>query len=99
MDTRSAKWRVIFALSVAVLALGGLGFIYKITEFARTIAEDDVEGFGVISVTTYLVGVLAIFFVTIWAILKGHFRNIEQPKYRMLELDEEIERMGNVVRE
>ncbi|MBI4573037.1 MAG: cbb3-type cytochrome oxidase assembly protein [candidate division NC10 bacterium] len=46
---------------------------------------------------SYLLGMIPILFLMLWAVLRGHFRDIEQPKHRMLELQEEIERYGNRV--
>ncbi len=92
----SGKSAVVVIFAVAVLVIAGLGFVYKMTEFAVTIAKDEVEGFGAIAVSTYLIGVVPIMFLTLWAVLTGKFRDIERPKYRMFELDREIERGGEV---
>ncbi len=92
---RSRRIAVI-AFAVAVLVIAGLGFVYKMTEFATTIIKDDVEGFGAVAVSIYLIGMLPIVFLTLWAVLSGRFRDIERPKYRMLELDREIERGGEI---
>jgi hypothetical protein len=88
---------VVIGFAVAVLVISGLGFVLKMTEFAVTIVKDDVEGFGAAAVAIYLLGIVPMVFLNLWAILTGRFRAIEQPKFRMLELDEEIERSGNVV--
>ena len=40
---------------------------------------------------------LPIVFLTLWAVLTGRFRDIERPKFRMLELDAELERRGERV--
>lgn len=87
---------VVFGFSIAVMAIAGLGFAYKMTEFALTIVHDEIYGFGAVAVVTYLVGMLPIVFLTLWAVLTGRFRDIEAPKYRMLELDAEIERGGEL---
>jgi hypothetical protein len=87
---------VVFAFAVAVMAIAGLGFAYKMTEFALTIVHDEIYGFGAVAVATYLVGMLPIVFLTLWAVLTGRFRDIEAPKHRMLELDTEIERGGDL---
>jgi hypothetical protein len=34
--------------------------------------------------------------IMLWAVTTGRFRDIEQPKIRMLELDREIERGGEL---
>ncbi|RMF69355.1 MAG: hypothetical protein D6743_02015 [Calditrichaeota bacterium] len=91
--------KIVLALTILVVLAGGFGFIYKIIEFARTYVKDDLKSFGAISVVTYFIGLMGILFFTLWGVFKGHFRDIERPKYRMLELDEEIERSGNVFRE
>ena len=83
---------VVVGFAVAILVIAGLGFVYKMTEFAMTIVKDDVEGFGAAAVSLYLMGLLPIVFLNLWAILSGRFRDIERPKYRMFELDREIDR-------
>jgi hypothetical protein len=93
------RFVVVFGFAVVVMAVAGLGFVYKMTEFALTIARDDVQGFGAVAVATYLIGLLPIVLVTVWAVATGRFRDIERPKYRMLELDEEIERGGELAPE
>ncbi len=75
----------------AVLVVAGLGFVYKMTEFSATIIRDDIEGFGATAIAVYLTGVVPLFFLTLWAILSGRFSDIERPKYRVLELHDEIE--------
>jgi hypothetical protein len=88
---------VVFAFAVIVMVVAGTSFVYKMTEFAVTIARDDVQGFGAVAVATYLIGMLPLVFVTLWAVLTGKFSDIERPKLRMLELDREIERGGELV--
>ena len=97
MTTRlSLRGLVVFGFAIAIMVIAGVGFVYKMTEFALTIVRDDVEGFGAVAVATYLIGMLPIVFVTLWAVLTGRFRDIERPKLRMLELDREIERGGEL---
>jgi hypothetical protein len=86
------KGLVLFAMTVAVMFIAGGAFFYKMTEFAVTMARGDIEGFGAVSVATYVVGMLPLLFLTLWAVLTGRFRDIERPKFRVLELDEEIAR-------
>jgi hypothetical protein len=93
---RGARNATVILFAVFVLLIAGLGFIYKMTEFAATIANDDVEGFGAMAVGTYLIGVVPIIFLTLWAVFTGKFRDIERPKFRMFELDREIERGGEL---
>lgn len=82
---------VVFVMAVAVMVGAGLAFVNKMLEFVLTISRHDVEGFGVAAVATYLIGMLPIVFLTLWAVATGRFRDIERPKYRMLELDAELD--------
>jgi hypothetical protein len=87
---------VVFGFAVVVMAVAGLGFAYKMAEFVVTITQDEVQGFGAVAVATYLIGMLPIVFLTLWGVLSGKFRDIERPKFRLLELDREIERGGEL---
>jgi len=93
---RAVRNAAVILFAVAVLLVAGVGFIYKMTEFAATISNDDIEGFGAMAIGTYLIGVVPIVFLTLWAVFTGKFRDIERPKFRMLELDREIERGGEL---
>jgi hypothetical protein len=92
----SARSLAVVGFAAAVLVGAGMGFVYKMTEFAATIIKDDVEGFGAVAVATYLIGMVPIVFLTLWAVLTGKFRDVEAPKYRLFELDREIERGGEL---
>lgn len=80
-----------------VITIAGVGSTYRLTQFVATIVNKEITGFGVISIITYLLGVCSILFITLWALCKGHFRDLEAPKYRMMELNDEIDRLGNQV--
>jgi hypothetical protein len=80
------------ALAVGVFVIAGLGFTYKMTEFGVTIIKDEVEGFGAMAVATYLIGMVPLVFLMLWAVFTGRFRDLEATKQRLFELDAEIER-------
>lgn len=92
----SRRGMTAIAFGVAIVCAAGVGFVYKMTEFAMTIVRHDVEGFGAVAVSIYLIGLLPVIFFMLWAIATGKFRDIEAPKYRVLELDAEIERGGEL---
>ena len=96
MTKLGARGLVVFGFAIAVMAIAGLGFVYKMAEFVVTISRDEIEGFGAVAVATYLIGMLPIVFLTLWGVLSGRFRDIERPKFRLLELDREIERGGEL---
>jgi len=87
---------VVVGFGVAVLVISGVAFVYKMTEFSMTIVNDDIRGFGAVAVMIYLIGMLPIVFINLWAIFSGKFRDIERPKYRIFELDQEIEKGGEL---
>jgi nitrogen fixation-related uncharacterized protein len=93
---RSLRNATVILFAVAILLIAGVAFIYKMTEFAATITHGEIEGFGAMAVATYLIGVVPIIFLTLWAVFTGKFRDIERPKFRMFELDREIERGGEL---
>ncbi len=84
-------------LYATVVTVAGVGSTYRLTQFVATIVKEELTGFGAISIATYLLGVCSILFVTLWALCRGHFRDLEAPKYRMMELNEEADRLGNRV--
>ncbi len=96
MREQLIRTRVVFAFVVIVMLLAGGGFAYKMAEFVLTMYRHDIEGFGAVAIATYLTGLVPIVCITLWAVLTGRFRDIEQPKYRMLELDREIDRGGEL---
>jgi len=84
------------ALAVGVFVIAGGAFVSKMFEFVMTMAGDEVAGFGAVAVSTYLLGMLPLLLLTLWAVTTGRFHDIEAPKLRMLELDREIERGGEI---
>jgi hypothetical protein len=92
----SLKAMVLLSLTIGVMVFSGLAFTYKMIEFAVTISDADVAGFGATVVGTYLTGMLPLLLLTLWATFSGRFRDVERPKYRMFELHEEIERGGEL---
>jgi hypothetical protein len=82
---------VVFALVILIPSL--LGFANKFREFIM-IFRGEVDGvFAITPIVNYLLASLGFFFLFCWAIGHGMFRDLERPKYAMLEnerrLDEE----------
>lgn len=94
-----ARTVALLSLTIGVFAFGGIAFTYKMTEFAMTIVNSDIAGFGATAVVTYLAGVVPLLMFTLWAVFSGRFRDVERPKYRMFELHDEIERGGELKKE
>jgi nitrogen fixation-related uncharacterized protein len=76
----------------AVILVAGTAFVFKLTEFILIATSRGPEALGsfLIPVLNYLLvaaGFLCLFF---WAYFNGQFSDVEAPKYRMLELQKEI---------
>ena len=80
---------VIFA--IAILLPAGYGFIEKLTLFILAVQKDQVAGFVVVPVVNYLIVTAGMVCLLFWAIAHGMFRNIEQPKYDMLQREEDLD--------
>lgn len=75
-------------------AAAGAGFVYKMIQFSREALTSEVASFAVVPVVVYILvalGFIALFF---WALARGQFRDIEGPKYRLLESEERYDREG-----
>lgn len=79
---------------ITVVLLAAFGFIFKLFEFASSLAKGDIINFAVVPVTVYLVVAAGFFSLFIWSITKGHLKNVEEPKHRILELEEQYRKQG-----
>jgi hypothetical protein len=90
---------IVGVLAVLILVPALLGFGTKFREFLAL--WDDEEGaFTIVPIVNYLLATAGFFLLLCWAILHGMFRNIEQPKYQMLEQEKELdeeERLKEVI--
>ena len=82
---------VVFTLALAVMVIAGGAFLNKMVEFVFTMAGSEVAGFGAVAVVTYLCGMIPLLCLTLWGVFAGHFRDVERPAVRMLELHRQLE--------
>jgi hypothetical protein len=74
------------------VAGGGLTFCLKLYDFVKTASRGDLPGFAFATVVSYFIVTLGFLCLAVWAYLRGHYHDIEEPKYRLLETEEAIER-------
>jgi hypothetical protein len=91
--TRRSQVITTIVLALVILVPSLLGFANKFREFIQ-IYRGEVDGvFAITPIVNYLLASLGFFFLFCWGIFHGMFRDIERPKYTMLEnerkLDEE----------
>lgn len=75
---------------LAVTAAGGM-FVFKLFSFLTTIRRDELAGFAFDPIVIYGIVALGFLLLLAWAWLTGQFRDVERPKYEMLERFEEQE--------
>jgi len=85
---RIALWLI----AVGVLVPGAYGFVEKLIEFIRSLNADEDAGFTIIPISNYFLIAAGMACMLGWAIANGMFRNIEEPKYTMLEREAELDR-------
>jgi hypothetical protein len=89
--------RITLVLAVVILVPALLGFGKKFLEFLALV-NDEEGSFAVAPILNYLLASLGFLMLFGWAILHGMFREIEQPKHKMLQneryLDEESAEMS-----
>src|SRR5271166_6283304 len=80
---------IVFALVILIPSF--VGFANKFREFLQ-IYRGEVDGvFAITPIVNYLLASLGFFFLFCWAICHGMFRDIERPKYEMLENERRLD--------
>lgn len=84
----------LWIFSIAMVVTAGTAFVFKLIEFIFTATSA-----GEASLASFLIPVLNYLFVAagfsllfVWSFLRGQFRDVEAPKFRMLERNMEIDR-------
>ena len=81
-------------LAVLILVPSLWGFGMKLTEFIALV-RGDVDGvFAISPVANYLLASIGFFCLLLWATLNGMFRDIEEPKYQMLEQEQQLDEVS-----
>ena len=74
--------------------IGALGFVYKLVQFTKEAIGEDDASFAAVPVLVYACVALGFISLFLWAFARGQFRDVEEPKYRLLEEEEQYERAG-----
>jgi len=90
------KTYVVLTIAIAILGPAGIGFIEKLALFIMAITHDQVGGAIFFPVLNYLVVTAGMACLLIWAMAHGMFRNIEKPKYDMLDREDELDRLDGL---
>jgi hypothetical protein len=80
---------IVFAFVILIPSL--YGFANKFREFIL-LYRGDVDGvFAITPIVNYLLASLGFFFLFCWAVAHGMFRDIEKPKFAMLENERRLD--------
>lgn len=91
---KSFAWKVTIGFGIVILIPSLLGFVMKFGELMALTGDSNDGGFAITPVINYLLASLGFFFLLLWAALNGMFRDLERPKYLMLENERELDAHG-----
>lgn len=90
-STKRSQVITTILFAVVILVPSFLGFANKFREFLQ-IYRGEVDGvFAITPIVNYLLASLGFFFLFCWAISHGMFRDIEQPKFTMLDNERRLD--------
>ena len=75
-----------------VILVASLGFVSKLYEFFHDLTNEEGLRFAGAHLLTYVLVAGGFFMLLGYAFLRGHFADIEQPKYDLLEQEERRDR-------
>lgn len=81
----------LWVMAIVILVPAAFGFIEKLIEFIRTLNSVEEAGYTIIPISNYFLvaGGMACLFG--WAVYNGMFKDVEAPKYDMLEHERELD--------
>lgn len=90
---RGQQWvgRITLLLAILILVPSLFGFGSKFMEFVHLSRGNQEGAFAVAPVVNYLAASLGFLCLFGWAAANGMFRDIERPKYRMLETEAQLD--------
>jgi len=90
--TNKLQVRITLLLAVLILIPSGYGFAGKFIELIRVYRGESEGAFAVAPMMNYLLASLGFFCLLLWASAHGMFRDIESPKYELLQHEELLDR-------
>lgn len=80
-----AKRIAIAVIAAVILIPGAVGFAEKIVQFVHTLDAEEGGRFTIVPLMNYLLIALGFLLLLLWGVAHGMFRDIEGPKYAMLD--------------
>ncbi len=86
----------VWAFMWTVVGLAGAGFLFKLVEFTLAAVTTDGLGFALVPVVSYVAVALGFTCIFLWSFTRGEYRDVEEPKHRMLRMQEEFDRAESI---
>lgn len=81
----------LWVFAVCILAPAGYGFVEKLMLFILAVKRDLIGAFTIVPVVNYLIVTAGMACLLAWAVANGMFRNLEGPKYDLLERERRLD--------
>lgn len=91
-DDSRGKHIAVAVIAALILVPGAVGFAEKLVQFFHTLDSVDGGRFTLVPLLNYLLIALGFLLLLFWGISRGMFRDIEGPKYVMLEREFALDR-------
>lgn len=82
---------VLWTIAILILLPASYGFAEKLMLFVLAVRRDLIGGITIVPVVNYLIVTAGMVCLLFWGVAHGMFRDIEKPKYDMLEREEKLE--------
>ena len=108
--TPKKKNTILLVFQWSVIIIAGSGFTFKFIEFTYSIFKtgNDLVQFAITPIVMYVLVAIGFFSLFIWTVLRGDYKDIERPKFRLFEReylldeqdrkDEEQDAMTEIIR-
>lgn len=96
-DESRAKRITIALIAAVILIPGALGFAEKIVQFVHTLEAEKGGRFTIVPLMNYLLIALGFLLLLLWGVAHGMFRDIEGPKYAMLDREAALDARDGLV--
>ena len=92
MNSEKSRVRRVALFTTAIIAMAGAGFVFKLYEFVQSLDDSAAMGFAIVPLASYFLTGAGFLMLLVWSATRGAFKDVEAPKYRMMEREQEYAR-------
>ncbi len=82
------KGIILLLMALFFVAPAGIAFVAKFIKLMRTVGSDEMGAAALVPMLNYLAVAAGFICLLCWSIFRGMFRDVEAPKYKLLENEE-----------